>query len=604
MKKKKDYLYLHSQIKGSYFYLVIAIIFILLGAFFEFLSPRFIGVIIDSVIGTRPFDLPPFIIEFINATGGRTYILEHIYVILILFIVLSILIVSCEKTRLYASHLLGEKIGYNMRQSIFEGLQKSTFAYHKNVQTGDIIQRCSSDIDLVRNFVIEFTHLIRIGAKILIAYSFMFTISIPLASVSFLTIPLVSIFSMIFYPKVEKRFAKADEAEGLLQAHIQENLSAPRVVRAFGKQKGEVESFAKKNQNMATLWIKMGNLLSTYWAGGSTLAVFQEITVICFAIMFASNGNITTGEVISFMVFNSMLAHPINMISRIVGNMSKASVALSRVSEVADCPKEDYDNGVPCVFEKEIEFRNVCFSFEDTIIFKNLSFVIKKGETTAILGSSGSGKTTLLALIARFYAVDSGDIFIDSVNLKDINIISLRKNIGLVMQEPFLFSKTIKENIAFSSETLDMNHVIHCAKLAHIHENILDFTKGYDTIIGERGVTVSGGQKQRIAIARALYTNANILCFDDSLSAVDTITDRIIRANLRKNVIGITQIIISQRINSLMQADNIIVIDDGCVLEQGTHNELCILGGIYSDIVSIQQEVLKKAKEEVGDFNA
>ena len=603
-KESKDFLYLHTQIKGGYGYFMMAILFILFGAFFEFLGPRFIAVVIDSVIGTKPFDLPPFAIQFIQSIGGRSYILANIYLVLSLFIVITLFTVGCEKTRLYASHLLGEKIGYNMRQSVFDALQRATFSYHKNVQTGDIIQRCSTDVDLVRNFVVEFTHLIRIGAKILIAYGFMFTISIPLAFVSFLTVPIVSAFSMIFYPKIQKRFTHADEAEGLLQAHIQENLSAPRVVRAFGKQKGELDSFAKKNHDFSVLWLKVGNLLANYWAGSSTLAVLQELTVICFGVVFAANGIISTGEVISFMLFNSMLSHPINMIGRIIGNMSKARVALTRVAEIVNCEKEEYDNGVPFMFKKQIEFRDVSFSFEDDTIFEHLSFVIKKGETTAILGASGSGKTTILALLARFYPVASGTILIDGVNIQDISLVSLRKNIGLVMQEPFLFSKTIKENIAVSSHDLDMEQVIQCAKLAHIHDNILHFDKGYDTMIGERGVTVSGGQKQRISIARALYTKACILCFDDSLSAVDTVTDRTIRNNLKQNIEGVTQIIISQRVNTLMQADNILVIADGSVAEQGNHQTLCTLDGIYHEVVKIQQDVLQKTKVEAGDFHA
>ena len=491
-----------------------------------------------------------------------------------------------------------------MRQSVFNGLQKATFSYHKNVQTGDIIQRCSTDVDLVRNFVIEFTHLIRIGAKILIAYAFMFTISMPLAFISFLTVPVVSAFSMIFYPKIQKRFTHADKAEGLLQAQIQENLSAPRVVRAFGRQKGELDSFSKKNSDFSALWLNVGNLLAAYWAGGSTLAVLQEITVICFGVVFATIGDLSTGEVISFMVFNSMLSHPINMIGRIIGNMSKARVALGRVAEIVDCEKEEYEEGVPFVFEKEIEFRNVCFSFEEDKIFNNLSFFIKKGQTTSILGASGSGKTTILGLLSRFYPLESGEIFIDGVNVQDINLVSLRQNIALVMQEPFLFSKTIKENISLSSKDMDMDQVIHCAKLAHIHDNIRNFQKGYETLIGERGVTVSGGQKQRISIARALYTKSNVLCFDDSLSAVDTVTDRTIRKNLQENIKGITQVIISQRVNTLMQADNILVIADGQVAEQGTHDALCALDGIYHEVVKIQQEVLEKTKVEAGDLHA
>ena len=601
MKNKKDFMYLHRQMKNNYHYFFISIIFILLGAFFEFFGPRLIGVTIDSIIGNSPFDLPVFLVDIINLIGGKEFILANIFLVSFTFIIITLFSVSCERIRLKATNILGENVGYNMRKDIFNSLQSATFAYHKNIKTGDIIQRCSTDIDIVRNFILEFNNLIRICAKIIVAYIFMFGISFNLAFISFITIPLITIVSIIFNSRVIKKFTEADEAEGKMSAQVQENLTAPRVIRAFARQKGEVEDFDKKNQIFADLWIKVGDLLTIFWASTGAFAIVQEMTVICFAILFSASGSISPGEVITFMIFNSMLSQPISMVGRLVGNMSKAVVAINRISEVSYCDKEDFNKGLDFVFENEIEFKDVHFSFDNEVIFNGLSFKIKKGETVAILGASGSGKTTILSLLARFYDVETGEILVDGVNINQISITSLRQNIGMVMQEPFLFSKTISQNIAFSSANINHNKVISCAKISDIDESIQKFTNGYDTLIGEKGVTVSGGQKQRIAIARALYADANILCFDDSLSAVDTVTDLRIRKNLKENMIDMTQIIISQRISTLMGANNIIVIAHGNVIESGNHDYLCNLNGIYSEIVHIQQDIIDQTNMEAGE---
>ncbi|MBR5251877.1 MAG: ABC transporter ATP-binding protein [Oscillospiraceae bacterium] len=596
--QKYSLVYLKKQLKGNWGYILMAVICIASGAFFEFLGPKLIGVTVDSVIGTAAFDLPGFAVDFIERMGGRQFLVQHLYMLIAIFAAVALTTVLCEKGRLFASHNLGENLGYNMRQSVFEHLQRASFSYHKNVQTGDIIQRCSSDIDMVRNFVVEMTQIIRVIAKIAMAYWFMFDISVGLSCISFISVPAISLFSVLFYRRIQEKFTVADEAEGELQAMAQENLSAPRVVRAFGKQKYELDRFQHHNEEFTRLWVKVGDLLAYFWAGGDVLTSFQIVLVLCASTVFAVNGHITTGEVVSFMTFNSMLAWPIRSLGRIVGNMSKATVALGRIAEITEAPVEDYDSGADFVFEDNITFHDVCFSFEDTVIFDHLSFTIKKGQTVAILGASGSGKSTIMALLCRFYTPQSGSITIDGVNINDINLVQLRHNIALVMQEPFLFSKTIAQNIAITDKKPDMDKMINAAKIADVHEDIMGFRDGYDTIVGEKGVTVSGGQKQRIAIARCIYTGADMLMFDDSLSAVDAKTDRTIRGNLNRHTQNLTCVIISQRVNTLMQADNILVLDRGRIVQQGDHKTLCETDGIYREIVKIQQDVLEKTREE------
>lgn len=596
--KKYSLVYLKKQLQGNWGYILMAVLCIFFGAFFEFLGPKLIGVTVDSVIGTKPFDLPPFAVQIVDRMGGREFLVKHLYMLIAIFAVVALTTVMCEKGRLFASHNLGENLGYNMRQSVFEHLQRASFSYHKNVQTGDIIQRCSSDIDMVRNFVVEMTQIVRIVAKIAMAYWFMFDISVGLSLISFISVPAISLFSVLFYRRIQEKFTVADEAEGDLQAMAQENLSAPRVVRAFGKQKYELDRFQHHNEEFTKLWIKVGDLLAVFWAGGDVLTSFQIVLVLCASTFFAVNGDITTGEVVSFMTFNSMLAWPIRSLGRIVGNMSKATVALGRIAEITEAPVEDYETGVDFKFEDNITFNDVCFSFEDTVIFDHLSFTIKKGQTVAILGASGSGKSTIMALLCRFYTPQSGSITIDGVDINDINLVQLRNNIALVMQEPFLFSKTIGENIAVTDRKPDMDKIIRAAQIADVHDDIMEFGDKYDTIVGEKGVTVSGGQKQRIAIARCIYTGAGVLMFDDSLSAVDAMTDRRIRANLNRHTQNLTCVIISQRVNTLMQSDNILVLDKGTIVQQGDHRYLSQVEGIYREIVKIQQDVLEKTREE------
>ncbi|MBQ7283906.1 MAG: ABC transporter ATP-binding protein, partial [Oscillospiraceae bacterium] len=384
-------------------------------------------------------------------------------------------------------------------------------------------------------------------------------------------------------------------------AMAQENLSAPRVVRAFGRQRWELDRFAVQNQEFTDRWVKVGDLLAVFWAGGDILTVFQIILVLCASTFLAVKGEVTTGDMVSFMAFNGMLSWPIRSLGRIIGDLSKATVALGRIAEITDAPLEDYESGVPFKFEKEIVFDDVHFAFDDHLIFEGLSFVIPKGKTVAVLGASGSGKSVMLALLCRFYTPQKGRITIDGVDVNDINLKDLRKNISLVMQEPFLFSKTIKENIAITDKTIDFDKVQQVAEIACIHDSILSFRDGYDTIVGEKGVTLSGGQKQRVAIARTIYTGAQVLMFDDSLSAVDAVTDKAIRANLSQHTKNTTCVIIGQRVNTLMQADNILVLDKGRIVQQGSHEYLSNVEGIYREIVKIQQDIMEKTQAEAGE---
>ncbi len=600
MNSKNRFTFLKNQLKGNYRYIIVSIFCITFGSFFALVSPRIIGITVDSIIGTAPFDLPNDIAQYLKENNFREYLYNNIFIIIGLFLSISLLNAIFEYFRLRAVKNLSENLVFNIRQAAFEALQVAPFSYHKSIQTGDIIQRCSSDIETIRLFAVEAVDIARIVLRLVLAYSFMYTISGKLTIMSFIIVPIVLGFSTAFYSHIQKRFLAADEAEGELQSQVQENLSAPRVVRAFGKQRYERDNFNIKNTEFSNMWIKVGDLLGWYWAIGDFLTVAQTIIVLVASVILAANGEVTTGDVISFMLYNAMLAWPIRSLARIIGNMSKAVVAVDRINEVCSAESEDFLAGKKFEIKGDIEFKNVEFSFEGQKLFSNLSFTIKKGQTVALLGAAGSGKSTILALIARFYTPSKGEILIDGVNINDINIHSLRKQIGIVMQEPFLFSRTIKENIGISDKKIDDEKVVHAAKIACVHDSIENFENKYETIVGEKGVTLSGGQKQRVAIARTIYTGAKILCFDDSLSAVDSITDSNIRKQLKFHTEGLTTFIISQRVNTLMQSDKILVLDKGKIIEEGNHSELVKLDGIYASIVKIQQEVIQKTKQEAN----
>jgi ATP-binding cassette subfamily B protein len=319
------------------------------------------------------------------------------------------------------------------------------------------------------------------------------------------------------------------------------------------------------------------------------------MVVLVMGCVFAVRGEITVGEMIAFYSYNAMVSWPVRMLGRVISEMSKAGVSVDRLREIMNAEIEtDREGATEPPLDKDIEFNNVSFSYDNgsSEILKNVSFKVKAGETIGVLGGTGSGKSTLMYLLDRLYELpeDQGTISIGGVDIRNIKMHYLRRNIGLVLQEPFLFSRTLKENIAITRKTPELKDVTRAAKLASLDETIRNFDAGYDTFVGERGVTLSGGQKQRTAIAQMLITEPPIMIFDDSLSAVDTETDAKIRASLDKHASGATTILISHRITTLMHADHIIVLSHGKLIEEGTHDELLEKGGLYRKIYDIQMQ--------------
>ncbi len=481
----------------------------------------------------------------------------------------------------------------SIRDTLYHHTQYLPFSWHVQHQTGEIIQRCTSDVEVIRNFVCrQLPEVFRICFLIILYLGIMFSMNVPITLAAAAFFPVIIGYSAFFHSRIGKRFQDADEAEGALSSTVQENLTGVRVVRAFGREKYEIDRFDQKNNAYSDLWVYLGKLMSVFWASGDLITNLQVLTVMVLGVVFAVEGRITLGEFIAFLSYNASLTWPVRSLGRIISDMSKAGVSMERVAYILEAEEEDATdaNNKPAL-TGDICFRNVSFAYSlDHPILKNINFTIPAGSTFAILGTTGSGKSTMVHLLNRLYDLPEGcgSITIGGTDIRDIDRQYLRQNIGMVLQEPFLFSRTIRENIGITKEKLLDEEIRHAAEIACVDESIQHFTDGYDTIVGERGVTLSGGQKQRVAIARMLMKQAPVLVFDDSLSAVDTETDNKIRKELKKEMEKATVIMISHRITSLMQADCIIVMDKGEIQQMGTHDQLIQQDGPYKDIYEIQ----------------
>lgn len=588
---------IYSFIKGFRWLFLLAILFTMFAIIFSYLMPQIIKVLVDSVIGTEELDLPKFILNYINTHGGREMLRSNLLLCSLLALVFSIL--SGVFTYFYRVCIAKASEGTirKLRNHLFDHIQKLPYSWHVKNQTGDIIQRCTSDVEVIRNFLLlQFIEMVRTVLLVTVSLLLMFMMNVKLSLIALAFIPIVIAYSAIFYQKIAAKFKYADEAEGALSAMVQENFTGVRVVRAFGRQAQEIENFDVKNNFFANYWIKLGHLLSLYWGIGDFASGLQVMLIIVFGSIEAAHGVITLGEFLVFIMYNSMLVFPVRNFGRILSEMSKTSVSLSRIKEIISEEEEhDSEGAVTPDMTGDIEFKNITFDYEGLKpVLKDISFKIKAGTTFGILGGTGSGKSTIMYLLDRLYELPEGNgtIEIGGVDIRNIKLDHLRSNIGFVLQEPFLFSKTIQENIDAFNHTGDIELIRHNAGVAAVDDAIMGFSKGYDTIVGERGVTLSGGQKQRVAIARMLMQKSPIMIFDDSLSAVDSETDAKIRSSLKENTAQSTVILVSHRITTLMHADMIMVLNDGQVSEMGTHSELLTNeNGIYKRIYDIQSSL-------------
>lgn len=555
--------------------------------------PQVIRISVDGVLGSDLSKIPEWVKTFlseetIRENPGKMLTIAALAVILLA----AINIAANYYSKVFAAKG-SESFVKGMRDQLYDHIQKLPYSWHVKNQTGDIIQRCTSDVDVVRNFVTnQLMEVFRIIFLIVFYMVIMFSMNVKISLIAVSFFPIVILYSGYFFSKIAQHFQEADEAEGILSSVVQENLTGVRVVRAFGRESFERKRFDEKNERFAGLWIYLGKFLSLYWSIGDLITGIQILTVICMGVLFTVDGNLTVGEFIAFVSYNSSMAWPVRSLGRIISEMSKAGVSIDRIAYILDEKEEDDRPGVtkPAI-NKDIVFDKVNFKYEEgAAVLKDVSFTVPAGKTFAILGNTGSGKSTLVHLLNRLYDLPDGcgKITIGGVDIRDIDRQYLRSQIGTVLQEPFLYSGSIKENVGITRESSAFDDIREACEIACVDSAIDSFTDGYETIVGERGVTLSGGQKQRVAIARMLVEHTPVMIFDDSLSAVDAQTDAMIREALKKRMAGTTVILIAHRITTLMQADCIMVLEDGAVAEMGSHEQLMEHHGIYRRIYDIQ----------------
>ena len=605
--KSKAYAAVFRFVKENLWLFGLGLLCSMLNTAFNSLTPQIIRMTVDSIIGSE--ELP----GWFTALGLQRLLQGDTARVLLLAAaaVLAAAILSGVFSFLARINTAraSENAIKSLRDALYGHIQKLPFSWHTAHQTGEIIQRCTSDVEVIRNFVsAQMVEVFRIVFLIVMTMAIMFSMNVKISLVVAVFIPIIALYSFFFSSKISKRFMDADIAEGKLSSTVQENLTGVRVVRAFGRENFEIERFDERNNHFADLWIRLGHMMTTYWSTGDFIMALQVLTVICVGTVSAVHGEITLGEFLAFVSYNATLTWPVRSLGKILAEMSKTGVSLERVSYILLAePEHDPPRALQPPMDRDISFEHVTFGYENQKpVLDDVTFTIPAGSTFAILGGTGSGKTTLMHLLNRLYDLEPGcgRITIGGVDISRIGRGYLRKNVAIVLQEPFLFSRTIRENIGITAQERDRDAMIEyvraAARSACVDEAIEGFAQGYETVVGERGVTLSGGQKQRVAIARMLTQNAPVMIFDDSLSAVDAETDAKIRQQLKEKMGSATTILISHRITTLMQADRILVLDNGRVADLGTHEELIARPGIYRDIYEIQmnnadRELLQKA---------
>ena len=581
-------------LKGSKGFFLLCMVCAALSALADMITPQIIRVTVDNILGSASAEnLSPAVQRLLAAFGGPEALRGRLWIMALAVVAVAVVKVAALYGFRVANVRGGETLVKTMRDTLYRHIERLPFQWHMQNHTGDIIQRCTSDIDTTRNFISEqLTSLIRILIMLVLSVVFMLGMNVSLTMIAMAPLPVIVWYSVFFHHKFRKGFQECDENEGKLSAMVQENLTGVRVVRAFGRERYERDRFGKQNEHYTNLWVKLGRLMAFFWSSADILSGVQIMLVVVFGVLFCLRQGMTAGEFIAFISYNGMLVWPVRQLGRMISEMSKAGVGIDRIGYIMDAEEEQDspDAGEPPM-DGDIRFEHVSFAYEGCPeMLHDIDLAIPAGSTLGILGGTGSGKSTLMYLLDRLYPLPegSGRITVGGVDIRKIRLDHLRRNIGIVLQEPFLFSRTLRENLAITVPGLEEEELRAAARTACLDETITGFTKGYDTFVGERGVTLSGGQKQRAAIARMLTRQTPIMIFDDSLSAVDTETDAKIRAALEKRFGSATITLISHRITTLSKADQVLVLDHGKVAQLGTPAELSSRPGLYRQIEEIQ----------------
>lgn len=588
----KEILKLFKWSKKHVFALLMVLFLAAFAPFTYSYVPQFVKYIFDKILGNEDsiISLPKFLLDFFATYQGLTAIVVVGVVLLGYQIIRSGILFSNGFFR----GKLSEEISFDMRNKMYSHIQDLSYTYHNSSNTGDLIQRCTSDIETVQGFIsAQLPQLVNIFAQFIFGAIQLGLINIYLMLSTMVLAPLSVISSVIYFRFVKRKFEQVEEIESKMTTTIQENVNGVRVVKAFNTEIEEIEKFDADSKKYRDESERLNHVASIYWGISDFFSFIQYTVTIAVSIYFSQQNLMSTGDIIAALMYIGMLVWPIRGLGRIVGDFGKAIIANNRIEEVLNNPDEYQNDGVlEPIIKGEIEFKDVKYRYtQNADLLNGVSFKIKPGQTIAIVGKTGAGKSTIASLLTRLIDANEGEILLDGINIKDIKKQHVRANVGLVLQDPFLYARSVYDNISIAQRNVTHDAVIGAAKVASIHQEITKFDGGYDTKVGEKGVTLSGGQKQRIAIARMLLLQKPVVIFDDSLSAVDTTTDLLIRQALKSSNQELTSIIITHRITTAREADLVIVLENGIVSEIGTHEQLTKNKGLYSSLWDIQGEL-------------
>ncbi|MFB3894231.1 MAG: ABC transporter ATP-binding protein [Phycisphaerae bacterium] len=579
-----------------------------------YVVPLIGGAVIDFVVKGKELRVPGWVRQAVTDMGGRSMLARNLWIAAVGIVAFTGLAGLLGYLRDRWTALASETITRRLRDRLYDRLQNLPCSYHDKAETGDLVQRCTSDVETVRSFLgtqtIEIARAVIMLAAVL---PFMVALSPRLTLLAMAMMPVVVLFAVIFFSKVRRAFKVSDEAEGAMTAVLQENLTGIRVVRAFARQEYECGKFARSNALFRDTTFRLIRLMSWYWSSSDYLCHIQNGLLLVFGSYWIIGGSVDVGTLFAFMAYENMLLWPMRQMGRTLTELGKALVSIGRLQDILNRQVEDGASPVPDAggtgrtaagdvrLGGAISIRDLGFAFNGHAALDGISLDVKAGQTAAILGPSGAGKSALVHLLLRLYDYQRGSIRIDGRELREIDRRVARSQIGVVLQEPFLYSKTLRENIKFGSPHAGDDEVSRASTAACIHDSILSFDHGYDTIVGERGVTLSGGQRQRVALARAMLKDPPILILDDALSAVDTRTESMILNALRMRHGKRTTIIISHRLSALMRADRIFVLEHGRITQEGAHEELLRADGLYRRLWLIQSSLEEDLSEELAN---
>ena len=531
---------------------------------------------------------------FVNIFGGIEFLSSNLWIFAILIVGFALIAGINIVIRLIMRSYFMNKMSKNLQLLLFSHIERLPYSKIKGMKNGDIIQTCTRDEDILRRFagpdltLIAYTFFI-----VLLSFIFLAITNYMIALISICILPFMFIYSFFIIKEVRRRYRKTDDSEGNMTDKIEENLASVRLVKAFNNETYEINDFEHYIEDFRGKYLHWRKL-SAFFFASSDIFVFSQIALTTiFGFVLCFDGYISVGTLFVSFTFVNLMVWPVRDVATVLSNLARAKASLDRIYLILDEPLEDTESGLTPPIHGNIKFENVSFFFCDSnqAAIDNVSFEVKEGQTVAIMGKTGSGKSTLAYLLTRLYDYTSGHIYVDGIELKDIKKSYLRKNVSIVLQDPFLFSKSIKDNIKIARQNADEKEIFLATSISQIHSNILQFPNGYNTPVGEKGTTLSGGQKQRVAIARTLLSHAPVFIFDDSLSALDTETDYNIRKALKEKADRSTTFIITHRIATAKDADLILVLENGKISEMGKHEELIKKEGLYKRIYEIQTKM-------------